>query len=261
MTVDESTRTYVHSVIDAVPPRTGDLRRVVSAGRRRRRTRQVGGFAAAVTALVVVLSPLVLMRPTPSDFTAGSTVVRLPGNFDVPVEPVPPLESRGALVYVGAPAPEPLFDTSSLGTEVVIERADASRLVIPPGADQREPNALRSSTFVYIGDIGPTQLALNDYEGDTLCIFFGNGTEVTGHGRCGLSTWVQIGWSADPVMESWLLWSRLPEEASVVQIELPDGRTFWQRPIARTVFFYIDGVNLAGAKARALDVNGDPVSG
>ncbi|MFQ5523513.1 MAG: hypothetical protein ACE5F5_08030, partial [Acidimicrobiia bacterium] len=211
-------------------------------------------------ALVVVLSPLVVMWPIPGDFSTASSVVRLAGRFEVPIEPVPPLESRGALVYVGALAPEPLFNTSALGTEVVIERGDASRLVIPPGSDPREPNPLRASTFVYIGDIGPTQLALNDFEGNTLCIFFGNGTEVTGHGRCGLSTGVEIGWSADPVMDSWLLWSRLPEEASVVQVELPSGKTFWQRPIARTVFFYIDGVNLAGARARILDINGDPVS-
>jgi len=46
-----------------------------------------------------------------------------------------------------------------------------------------------------------------------------------------------------------------------VQIELPDGSTYWQRPVARTVFFSVsDPDTLAQAHATAYDAVGNPIT-
>ena len=59
----------------------------------------------------------------------------------------------------------------------------------------------------------------------------------------------------------WRIWSLLPEGASVVQLELPGGATYWQRPVARTVFFSVsDPDTLAQAHATAYNSVGDPIT-
>ncbi|MCZ7532521.1 MAG: hypothetical protein M5U23_03780 [Acidimicrobiia bacterium] len=253
MIVDEASRTYVQSIVEATPGRSGDLEAVVTRGRHRRRLTSTATVIGAVLVTVLVMSPLVvLMSGRDHAPTAGTdaTTLHLPGGFDVSVEP-PPVESYGAWVYVGALAMEPSFDTAALGTEIPIERRGASDLVIPPPGNPRERNALQATTIVYLGDLGIAQLALDPSDSGELCIFFGNGTEITGGGYCAVKDTPEFGFGADPAVGWWLVWSRLPQDAAVVQIELPDGSSYWQRPVARTVVFHGVGTSKAFEQSRA----------
>lgn len=261
MIVDEATRTYVQSVVDSVPNQTGNLDAVVRRGARRRRITRVSAALGGVAAVVLVLSPMLLLASTPDPLHVaagdGSIYLSLAEGFDVSVE-AEPVESHGALVYVGSLGPQPVFDTSQLGTEVRIEQRGASHLVVPPSSNPLERNALRTSVLVYIGDVATAQLALNVFD-DTgeVCMFFGNGTEVTGGGYCPVTNKPEAGMSTDPVLDGRLVWSRLPEDTAVVQIVLPDGSMFWQRPVARTAFFHVaDPGTLAAAQLVALDADG-----
>ncbi len=266
MIVDEATRTYVQSIVDSVPNRSGNLDAAVRRGTRRRTVSHISMAVGALVAIVLAMSPILLLASSPGRLhvAAGNGNVYLPlsGGFDVPVEPNP-IVSHGAYVYVGLPGPEPAFDTSHLGTEVPIERRGGSHLVVPPSKNPLESNALRTSNLVYIGDVGTAQLALNIFgETDEVCMFFGNGIEATGGGYCPVTGKPKAGMSTDPVLDGWLVWSQLPKETAVVHIELPDGSTFWQRPVARTSFFHVaDPGTLAAAQLVALDANGNVISG
>ncbi|MEZ5176265.1 MAG: hypothetical protein R2823_08690 [Acidimicrobiia bacterium] len=260
MTVDEATRTYVQTIVDSVPTRSGDLNAVVRRGGHRRRLRNASMVVGGLLAIVVAVAPLFTLASGPDPMhiagSRGDTYLVLSDGYEVPVEPEP-VESRGALVYLGSLGPEPAFDTSALGTEVMFERQEASHLVVPSSSNPLERNALRASVLVYLGDIETAQLALNVLDTGEVCIFFGNGTDVTGGGYCPVTDRPQVGTSSDPVVDGWLVWSQLPKDAAVVQITLPDGTSYWQRPVARTSFFQVaDPDTLAAARLVALDADG-----
>jgi len=261
--VDEAAKAYVQSVLAEVPDRSGDLHTVLRRGSIRRKVLNTAVGGGALIVLVLVMSPLLLTmgRSDTQVVGAGSgglPAVELPDGFVVGVDGEP-VETLGALVYWGLPAEAPTFDPTSLGTEVVIQRQGPSHLVVPPSDQPFESNALGASTLVYLGDVGNFQLALSVSEGRELCIFFGNGTEITGGGYCGLKPTPESGFSADPTPKGWwLVWSKLPKGTAIVQIELPDGSTYWQRPVARTVFFQVsEPGTLAGTRTIALDTQGN----
>lgn len=260
MIVDESSDAYIQNVLAGVPDFSGDFDSVLSRGIRRRRLVKAGLAGKTLAALLVVMSPLLLtiggVNTQDADAGSGSqTTIRLHPNFAVAVE-VSPAHSEGAVVYLGLLADDPIFDLSAFGKEVAILRRNARDLIVPPSKLPWERNALRTSRLVYIGDVGNAQLALNVFGGE-LCMFFGNGTKVTGGGYCGVVDTPEVGWSTDPAQEGWLIWSKLPEETAVVRIELENGSLYWQRPVARTVFFAVaPRRDLLGARAIAFDAKG-----
>lgn len=260
MIVDESSDAYIQNVLAGVPDFSGDFDSVLSRGIRRRRLVKAGLAGKTLAALLVVMSPLLLtiggVNTQDADAGSGSqTTIRLHPNFAVAVE-VSPAHSEGAVVYLGLLADDPIFDLSAFGKEVAILRRNARDLIVPPSKLPWERNALRTSRLVYIGDVGNAQLALNVFGGE-LCMFFVNGTKVTGGGYCGVVDTPEVGWSTDPAQEGWLIWSKLPEETAVVRIELENGSLYWQRPVARTVFFAVaPRRDLLGARAIAFDAKG-----
>jgi hypothetical protein len=268
MSTDASIYAYVTETIGAVPPRYGDLSSVVKRGRFIRRRRHTVVAAGSVAAMCLAVLPLLLTLGSSSgpvgEYDGGSEFVFASG-FSVAVTGEP-IESEGALVFAGTPA-EPAnarFDLAALGTEYPISRSNAADLVVPPPSGPFESNALHASTLVYLGDAGGAQLALQETDGET-CMFFGNGTEVTGGGFCDITDAPTIGYSADPEFPQsrggWLLWSMLPTDTSVVAVTLPNGDTFWQRPVSRTAFFAVASLDtLQDATATAFDSSGTVIA-
>jgi hypothetical protein len=264
MSTDTTIYAYVTDTIEAVPPRHGDLSSVVKRGRSIRRRKRTVLAAGSVVGMCLAVLPLLLTlgsSPSPIGEYGGESEFMFATGFRVAVIGEP-IESEGALVFAGAPA-EPAnarFDLARLGTEYPIDRRNAADLVVPPPGDPFESNALHASTLVYLGDAGGAQLALQETDGET-CVFLGNGTEVTGGGFCGITDAPTIGYSADPQFPQsrggWLVWSMLPTDTSVVTVTLPNGDTFWQRPVSRTAFFAIVSLDtLQDATATAFDSSG-----
>lgn len=264
--IDEDTRSYVQSIVEAAPQRVGDLDAVVAHGQRRKRVTRIGTVAAVMVAVVVTVGSLTWLRPQPQPVASGDQPLELelPGGFVVSVAPSP-VELEGALVYLGLLGPEPRFDRTTLGTEIMLTRRSASELVVPPAGNPLEQNALQASTMVYLGDLNGAQIALQVNKGwlfgiltdAQLCVFWGNGTPVTGGGDCSVSDGPISTATTDPPIGGLLVWAQLPEDTSAVRLELPDGSSYWQRPTARTVFFNLpDGRSLANTHLSALDADG-----
>jgi hypothetical protein len=268
MSTDASIYAYVTDTIGAVPPRHGDLSSVVKRGRFIRHRRRTVLAAGSVVTMCLAVLPLLLTlgsSPRPiGEFDGGSEFVFASG-FSVAVIGEP-IESEGALVFAGVPG-EPAntrFDLAALGTEYPINPRNAADLVVPPPSGLFESNALHASTLVYLGDAGGAQLALQETDGET-CVFFGNGTEATGGGFCDVTDAPTIGYSSDPQFPQsrggWLVWSMLPKDTSVVAVALPNGDTFWQRPVSRTAFFAVASLDtLQDATATAFDSSGTVIA-
>ncbi|MGC2239520.1 MAG: hypothetical protein WA726_01635 [Acidimicrobiia bacterium] len=263
--IDSQVRGYVEERLDQVPLRSGDLSSVVLRGQRRRRARR--GFTVAVAALLVALfvGPMFwLFRPVEQPLASGSGSLQLTDGFTVGVSENT-VESEGAMVYEGLLGPTPVFDTSRLGTEIPLTLDSVADLVVPPKVDLWQANALNALALVYLGDINGAQIALqlSHFDGqDHFCVFFGNGTDITGGGICGpsVSSHPVSGFAADPAIGGWVVWTKLAEETSVVRMELVGGSSYWQRPRGRTVFFNLpDHSNLDDVRLTTFTASGDSV--
>jgi hypothetical protein len=263
--IDQNTQSYLQSIIDATPSREGDLAAVIARGRRRRQTVLRGKAFGVMVAVVAAMGSAVFLSPGRHPIGGGDQLaeLELPGGLVVEVHP-DPVEKQGALVYVGRLGPAPTFDTTILGTEIALVRRPATDLIVPPAGDSQKKNALHASTLVYLGDLNGAQIALQVSDlgplglgSDILCVFWGNGTRITGGGDCEFSDSPASRVTADPPIGSLLLWTRLPANASVVILELPDGSRYWQRPTARTAFFNLpDGRSLHDTQLSVLDADG-----
>lgn len=263
--IDQATREYVQAIIETTPERAGSIDSVLTRGRRRRLTIRVGAVASVAAVAVFAVGMIAWLRPVPRPAASGAdpVMLELPGGFAVGVEP-DSVESEGATIYVGLQGPEPLFDTSGLGTEIALTQRSASDLIVPPSGDLLERNALQAAAMVYLGDIKGAQIALSVSDGgflslggEQMCIFFGNGTPITGGGDCYVREGPKTGEGTDPPVGGWLVWTQLPEETAAVQMKLNDGTSYWQQPIARTVYFTLnDGRTLRDASLSAIDSDG-----
>ncbi len=185
-------------------------------------------------------------------------MLELPGGFVVEVESAS-VEADGVIVYVGSSGPEPAFDTKALGTEVSLERLPASEFVIP--------DVFEAATMVYLGDINGAQIALQVTDGGplppstsdgVLCVYVGDHKPIPSGGDCYIIEGPRAGTMVAPPLGGWIVWPQLPREAAAVQLELNDGSSYWQQPVARTVFFNLtDGRTLEDATLAALDIDGN----
>lgn len=255
---DQTVVEAVRREIRTVPVKSGNLAKVVRRGRTRRIAYRVGA-SSGVVALCALIAGLALAVGPSSGPIASDGTLRLTSNFTVSVFDNP-VESEGALVYQAESGPELAgFDSSQLGTEVVVTRRDPDAFVVPVSDNPR--NALQADLIVYLGDLKGVQLALHSFNG-RLCLFLGNGTQVTGGGSCATEDGLAGGSdSVDPPVGSWLAWSHLPESAAVVVGESEDGSLYWQRVVGRTVVFILpDGTAVDPATLSALDASGTEVA-
>ena len=260
--IDETTRNYVQTIVENTPPRVGNIDSVLARGRRHRVANRIGTAVSVTVVAVLAIGVTAWLRPVDRPVATGTdvTMLELPGGFAVYVES-DSVESKGAIVYVGMPGPEPLFDTTTLGTEVPLTRHPASELIAPDVFD--------AATMVYLGDINGAQIALQVTDGGTLppststgllCAFFGNRTPITGGGNCYVIEGPKTGTNTDPPLGGWLVWTQLPEATAAVQLQLDDGTSYWQQPVARTVFFNLtDGRPLTDASLAAIDRDGNVI--
>ena len=241
---------------------------MLARGRRRRFTIRMATAASVAAVVVLAVGVIAWLRPVERPVASGTDpiMLELPGGFTVDVGPES-VESEGAIVYVGLPGPEPLFDTASLGTDISLSPRLASDLIVPPSGNPLERNALHAAAMVYLGDINGAQIALSVSDGgflglggESMCAFWGNGTPITGGGDCSISEGPKTGTTTDPPIGGWLVWTQLPEDTAAVHVELSDGTDYWQQPVARTVFLNVPGGrSLEGAALSALDADGNVI--
>ncbi|HVR79665.1 MAG TPA: hypothetical protein VMS99_14890 [Acidimicrobiia bacterium] len=255
---DETVIEAVRREIRTFPVKSGDLANVIRRGRTRRIAYRVGA-SSGVVALCALLVGLALAVGPSSRPVASDGTLQLTSSFAVPVFDNP-VESEGALVYQAESGPEIVgLDSSQLGTEVVVTGGNPDAFVVPVSDNPR--NALQADRIVYLGYLEGAQLALHSFNG-RLCLYLGNGTQVTGGGSCATEDGLAGGSdSVDPPVGSWLAWSQLPESAAVVVGEAEDGSLYWQRVVGRTVVFILpDGTTVDPATLSALDANGTEVA-
>lgn len=260
--IDEATRNYVKTIVENTPPRVGNIDSVLARGRRRRLANRIGTAVSVAVVAVLAIGVTAWLRPVDRPVATGTdvTMLELPGGFAVYVES-DSVESKGAIVYVGVPGPEPLFDTTTLGTEVPLTRHPASEFIAPDVFD--------AATMVYLGDINGAQIALQVTDGGLLppstsdgilCVYIGDHKPIPSGGDCYIIDGPRAGTMVDPPLGGWLVWPRLPEATAAVQLELDDGTRYWQQPVARTVFFNLtDGSPLTDASLAAIDRDGNVI--
>lgn len=266
--IDQQVRSLVDDALTTTPTRVGNLTTVVGRGRRRRRVRRSMMVMSTVGVVGLLLAPMLwLTRVVPQPLAATPHAIELPDGLVVGVAGEP-VVSEGALVYLASESHPPAFDTAKLGVEVPLAADAASELVVPPKGNPLERNALQASVLVYVGDINGAQIALQQYEGgvygvgadDQLCVFFGNRTPITGGGICDVPSGPVVGFAADPPIGGWVVWTKLADEVSVVQLVLADGESYWQRVRGRTVFFNLpDGSRLESATLNAISADGTKI--
>ena len=266
--IDQATRSYVQSAIENTPDRVGSLESVLVRGRRRRLATRVGVAVSMMALIFVAVGAVALLRPANRPVATGTDpiMLELVSGFAVGVGP-DSAESEGAIVYVGLLGPEPFFDTTNLGTEIALTPRPASDLIVPPKGNPLDRNALRAAAMVYLGDINGAQIALSLSDsgflglgGESLCAFWGNGTQIAGGGDCYIIEGPKTGTTTDPPIGGWLVWTQLPKDTAAVQVELEDGTRYWQRPVARTVFLNApDGRSLENAALSAVDSAGNVI--
>ncbi len=265
MTTDTIIRTHIEAKLEAVPDQEGDMSAVMRRGRREQRRRRLRYSIVGVAAAFLAVVPVVFLTAESSPSIGGytDTEVTFESGFTVPVDG-PPIETRGALVFTGVVA-VPEFDASVLGINYPLTKQGAGALVVPSGSGPTQANALNADTLVLLGAADGAQLALQQSQG-FMCVFFGNGTDITGGGYCGIAVTAEptIGYSTDPAFPrsdgGWLVWTQLPEAAAVVTVELPDGTTYWQHVVARTAFFAVADLDtLMSATATAYDAQGNEI--
>jgi hypothetical protein len=255
---DQTVMRVVRDEIDRVPIRHGNLDAVVKRGLRRRRTRRIVGASGVVLVATMAFGLVSLIQTPPVPVGTG-------GNLDLELVPGflvrvidSPISSHGALVYEARPAPIGGLDVDQLGTEIVITQANPGEFVVPISDNPR--NALQADRVIYLGDLAGAQLALHAFN-DSLCVFLGNGTDVTGGGSCVTDEGLAGGEYVDPPVGEWLAWTRLPESVAVVVGETTDGTSYWQRVTGRTVVFILpDGTTVDPTSLSALDADGNEVA-
>lgn len=244
MSDSTTVESYLDQTLAAVPNATGDLPSVLDHGRTRQRRNRVVYAVLSTVAVFLLVAPLAFVSMRHSQPLGAEAYTETEFTFEsgmtVAVDGAP-VEYRGALVFKGVPA-EPSFDATSLGVAHPFSERGAANLVVPSATSPLESNALQANALVYLGDIDDGQIALQQTRGQT-CIFWGNGTDITGGGLCPVPSTPTIGYSADPGFPAsdggWLVWSVLPDDVAVVTVNLPDGRSWWQAPVSNTAFFAV----------------------
>ncbi|MCP3881744.1 MAG: hypothetical protein GY701_25650 [Sulfitobacter sp.] len=225
---------------------SGDVITMSNRQGRRRRT----AFGAAAAAVVAVagfgVSQLITDRTDVGPAADASELELVPGLLI----PVSSRETQAGSMRVveAAVGPAPLLDPSTLGEEFPLRPLSPESFVVPTdelGAG--DGPALGSDVLVSLGEIDNAQIGLHRFN-DSVCVYLGNLTTVTGGGACGQSGEVSItldGTNIDPAIGSWVAAVGIPAPTSIVVAEFTNNLTLWQRPVGRTAFFLKpDGIGL-----------------
>lgn len=169
---------------------------------------------------------------------------RLTTNQRVVAEPAPDetihSEDFPTLVVRGAESPEPEFDTTELGEEVVLGGVDDPELTrLVAGIETADPEAVGGelAEITVVGTLG---------DGSTIALLSGEGAEPD---ACIWQTSPTNGYSCfglpdlqTPITSTFAgttSWGPLPADTSVAQL-IQGDESYWQRPIGRVAAFDIE---------------------
>lgn len=237
----------------AVPSASGSLSGVKRKVRRQRARR---GLVSIGTTLVVILITVSVFIPALPRIAAAEgpdaqTRLLIDGEVEVPVTDEPIAEvvtiSRTLTVYGGLAGPAPSFDTTGLGVEQPSEQTEP---LFDPRIDPEDV------PVVYIGDVAGRSVFLHTNGwvswfdrlrgvGPHLCVTAGDSSTTGGGGFCtgpgdtpeSRSTSGHFHVDGDGFVSSYVTWFALPSGTAVVDLDLDDGRSFWQRPFGESVLF------------------------
>lgn len=222
------------------PPTWEDVS--VPAARPREVRRKRRPTLVAVSALVAVIVLGVLTVTLPSQ----------PVSYQLPRADVAPGEvivSDDPLIVLGTPAPEPQFDTSTLGEEIELSEVDDTNLFLTWARQATFPEAEKPSKVIIGGKIetgatvGMVVGALeDDAAGNTeWCILT---LDALGGSVCAQDPDPDFQTPVFTILpespsSGTLSWGPAPEGTSVVTLSY-DDTSLWQQPVAGIVLFPLD---------------------
>lgn len=170
------------------------------------------------------------------------------------------LEGPPTLVVRGAESPEPEFDTTELGAQVVLDGVvdlELTRLVAGIETADPEPLGGQLAKITVVGTLS---------DGSTIALLSGGGTEPD---ACIWQASLANGYSCfglpdlqTPITSTFAgttTWGPLPADTSVAQLIRGD-ESYWQRPIGRVAAFDIElPADRGGYMLKAFDVSGNIV--
>lgn len=272
---------HLHEELAAVPQAQGSFEIIERRGRRRRRMRRSAIAATAVGVMAMTVLTIAWLAPSGPRFQEATTnepaQVSIDGDVTLPVGDtsiVTDFKGDSLTVYRGLPAPTPQFDPSVLGDEQPLVRAQ------PQWATNQRVGGV--SSVVYIGDVNGRSVFVHtntvslldrirnwfqeDTLGDSINLTVGDMTTIGGGGVGSGGPFPETGGfvlagylvrDPDGPVSDFISWIAVPDDTSVVAIELDDGRRFWQQPNGTTVFFDLEGPYNGEVVLTAVDSSGE----
>lgn len=226
---------------------------------------------AAAVVVVLAGGGLWLSEPRSSGPVASETgfVLQLPNGLELPVEEAPLMTTGGKTVYRGAESTDSLgFDPPGEEQALVVDRVPDE----PPGPARGQA----MDSLVYLGEnrshpiflwvqpsfsvVGPVDDWLASMLDDTLtCVSIPGGTGCTGPAEEGDYVDIQSNIPSEGAREDFISWVSVPEQTAVVVVEL-GGRSYWQRPVASSVWFAYTDQEPAAGTMTAYTSNGEVIA-
>lgn len=279
MTNLEELQSQLLDELAAVPTASGSLNTVTRRGRKRKAVRRtISTFAGIGVAVAAIAVSTMLMpaypRVEPAASPDGPVLVRIDEVFALPAgQPIERIEAHEGTftALAGYPAAEPTFPTDQLGIEQPILRS-------MPRFESNAPPPPEPT--IYVGDVNGRSVFVhstgwpifdrfidrifNTGRADHICITVGDEDTIGGDHFCsgglGDAEFTPIYGSFFQSDRGYLgqsvTWLNLPQETSVVAIELDDGRKYWQQAVSQVSFFDLEGQFEGEVKMSALDATG-----
>jgi len=226
--------------------------------------------AAAATAVVVVVllvGPAADLTPTTiAPANQNTTTITVPTttlpSTTLPSEQVP---QSDVLVSPGLLAPDPQFDTSSLGIERPLVPVDRDAFVERFVSDDH--NLIADEAVLFgLPETSQPVLAVTGVLNNPLQAGYGEPgrcywVAYKDDGAAGACHWVKTNIEVRPIAtglvgKEWVGWSFLPTEASVAVLTVDGVDLFWQQPLGDIAMFVLSATPDQVVGLRVLDVEG-----
>lgn len=246
MSVEEMVRQELEDAVSTVPKGSpAGIESVERRGGRRLVVARTGLVLAGVAVFAGMFGVSLLLAPSAGPSQATQPLGQDEGTVLIAGDRIPVGElvddfSEGPMYY-GATTPPPTFDTSPFGDEIPLEFGQAT---------VADPGALEGPT-IYVGEIRGQSIFMNDRTIDgvpTKCLWIGPTSQLCSDS--GAFELFQTPLPAPPVAA----WLSVPEETSVVVLNLGDVSLGWQSPVSGVAIVPVPGDGTY--QLVALDQNG-----
>ncbi|MDH5373450.1 MAG: hypothetical protein OEX97_10950 [Acidimicrobiia bacterium] len=244
MTIDERLRTELQMEDSALPDLVGSLDGTLRRGRRLRRRSIANVALGSVIVAVAVIGIVGYSLPRLPDTQVHTMAGEAPGGNVELVGVNFSYSNRlhdSPEVFAGTAAPEPLFDTSILGTEIpLVEDFEAVDLDDLNGPTATGPmlyggSVAETPVFVFQGAMGPLEefldLLEDGHHDGSLC-FVGLKAHCLRPGERISIGMGGTGGGPDRVPREWSFDGLVGEDVAVVSVTVNDVASVWQRPVS-----------------------------